>query len=678
MPPHLRLNMIVKNEAARIGRCLSSVIPYISSAAIVDTGSTDGTQDVIAKILGAHGIPASIGEAPFHNWAQARNAGLAHARLSNDWDYLLLCDADMELVVPDHAAFVGALGERKAYDLRQRTGGEAGVDYWNRRLVARSSTANYLGVTHEYLDESDAAQLPGPYFVDHADGSNRPDKLERDVVLLKDALVSEPLNVRYWFYLGQSYRDLGKYAEAELAYRRRVELGGWDEEVWNAHYNVAHCLDNRGEHAQFVHEMLLAWNRRPSRAETLYDLATHFRKHGNNALAAHFALAGLVIPYTKDILFISDYCYRFGLREELAISGFYQETTREQAFRACNELALDRAAPAAARENARINLFFYLKPLFAHLRHFATQRIPFEPPEGYTAMNPSIVRARSADAYSEGDGFVAIVRTVNYTISEQGLYLIKGKDDISPNEPIHTRNFLLQLSDSFAVRSVKEISEPDNMPKPQFDLVRGFEDMRLFPDDPRPSGRPVRFLRFSACLREISPEGWCDQVVGIIRETADTAEIVHWNWVTPAWKPRQHEKNWMPWRGDRLIYRLGTVIDHHGVKVSQRVPELATDHIGGGAVMSFDPGYLAIVHEARPNPFNGQRYYAHRFAHLADDGSLIALSRPFVFQGQQIEFATGLARGYDDSVVISYSVRDCEAWLGRLDPDEILAFIHAE
>ncbi|MGW8788902.1 glycosyltransferase, partial [Heyndrickxia sporothermodurans] len=40
------LSMIVKNEASVIRRCLDSVRPLIDTWVIIDTGSTDGTQDI--------------------------------------------------------------------------------------------------------------------------------------------------------------------------------------------------------------------------------------------------------------------------------------------------------------------------------------------------------------------------------------------------------------------------------------------------------------------------------------------------------------------------------------------------------------------------------------------------------------------------------------------------------
>ena len=49
--PTICLTMIVKNESQVIRRCIDSVKDYISYWVIVDTGSTDGTQDLIKEIM---------------------------------------------------------------------------------------------------------------------------------------------------------------------------------------------------------------------------------------------------------------------------------------------------------------------------------------------------------------------------------------------------------------------------------------------------------------------------------------------------------------------------------------------------------------------------------------------------------------------------------------------------
>ena len=45
------LNMIVKNESKVIKRCLDSIMPLIDYWIIVDTGSDDGTQQIIKNYL---------------------------------------------------------------------------------------------------------------------------------------------------------------------------------------------------------------------------------------------------------------------------------------------------------------------------------------------------------------------------------------------------------------------------------------------------------------------------------------------------------------------------------------------------------------------------------------------------------------------------------------------------
>jgi glycosyltransferase involved in cell wall biosynthesis len=64
----LCLNLIVKNEVANLPRCLNSVADHTSCWVIGDTGSTDGTEDLIRDLFAKRNIPGELHSFPFHNF----------------------------------------------------------------------------------------------------------------------------------------------------------------------------------------------------------------------------------------------------------------------------------------------------------------------------------------------------------------------------------------------------------------------------------------------------------------------------------------------------------------------------------------------------------------------------------------------------------------------------------
>jgi glycosyltransferase involved in cell wall biosynthesis len=650
-------NGIVKNESARIERCVNSLLPYVSCAIVVDTGSTDGTPDLITRLFEAAGKPVEIYSAEFIDFSQARNEALRVARASAlFYEYLLFVDADMELVAERPDWLNGASG--MAYDMRQVAGG---VSYWNRRLLARWAPGRYVGPTHEYLDVPSSGQINGSFFRDHADGANRPGKLERDIALLQREIDIETrpgLLARYHFYLANSYFDLGDWENAAIHYQRRVELGDWAEEQWNAQVRYAHCLANKGDPAGFLWQLLRAFEMRPQRMEALYDLAKFFRERGANHSSLLFSEPGVRAERPADILFVNDYVYSTGLKEEFSICAYYDPKRRKRGGVMTNDLALNPAGTPTARQQARANMFWYLEPLSERVKSFKATKLAFEPPAGYVGMNPSVINSAGRP--------VILVRAVNYAITPEGRYVSRTDPGSSV---IRTRNFIMCLDGAYSVMRQDEILMPKSLPAPEFDLVLGFEDSRLF------EWRDG--LWTLSTVRQLTREGWCEQVLAQVLYTKEGLHYSdEWQQILP--KDRLHEKNWMPWVRDkddlRFVYRLGAVADIYG-SIQFHRSALDVGHISGGSqVIAVEPKlYMAIVHEAGTIPGRSNRYYQHRFALLRSDGHLMSLSDPFFFHDRQIEFAAGLALFGKDELMVSYGIRDEEAWIGTMSLAEVMA-----
>jgi len=654
------LNMIVRNEADKIARCLSSLVDHIDCWSITDTGSSDGTPEAITAFFKKHNKPGCLHHEPFVNFEQARNAALTHARTDPiEWDYILLCDADMSLVVKDKD-WRKALAGGQSYEAVQRGGT---LTYFNKRFVKRGETGLYRGVTHEYLDIPSSGWVDGIIFKDYGDGTNRKDKFVRDIALLLDGLRTEPNNARYWFYLASSYKDAGDNEKAAEAYRQRALMGGWDEEVWYSLYQRAICLKDLGRDAEFIQQTIDAFNRRPTRAETCWLLANYFRHNGMNEAGLMWAERGLQIPYPTDRLFVNDYMYRTGLMEEYSIMGFYNERHRPFAAKCCNKLMLDKEGTDASRNQARFNIYHFLKPLKDRCKSFNAKKLEVDVPEGWVPLNPSVTTYNGA--------LYTTIRTVNYEIDHDGRYNIAGHGpEIDANNPIRTRTLLATLSPAtLGVTGYAPLELPPMRP-PEYKLVRGFEDCRLF----EYGGE----LCVSACCRETTPEGWCEQVFA---KVGKNNVLYDWHRMLP--ETRQHEKNWMPRVKDgelQFFYRLGTVVDEHAKVIREKETPLATERISGGSqAIPYGNGWLAVVHEANFIPGTQRRYYLHRFVWWDQYSNVRRISDPFVFNGRSIEFCAGITvHPNGKALVVSYGVADREAWIGVISKEDVDGMVFDE
>ncbi len=309
------LCMIVRNEAHVIRRALESARPLVDAWVICDTGSTDGTPEIIREVM--EGVPGELHHVPWVNFGHNRTEVIRLAR--GRADYVLLLDADMVVnVSPPFCRHLTA----DAYEVRY----EGEVDYSQRMLVSSAHDWTFVGVTHEYIHAPTlrtVGDARGLTLTHLGDGGNRADKFQRDVRLLTAAVEEDPANDRSAFYLAQSHRDLGEHAAALEWYEKRAAMDDtWEEERWYAGFQAARMRLLLGQPWEAVLSALLAaWHRRPQRLEPLHEVARALRERGEYAQGYAFsALAGHGLAYPEeDRLFIDRAVYDYLLPLEYGI-----------------------------------------------------------------------------------------------------------------------------------------------------------------------------------------------------------------------------------------------------------------------------------------------------------------------------------------------------------------------
>ena len=76
----LALNFICKNESHVIERMLTSAKSITDLIVVNDTGSTDGTQDIIRKFGEENNIPTYVFERPFDDFEKSRTWAMEKLR----------------------------------------------------------------------------------------------------------------------------------------------------------------------------------------------------------------------------------------------------------------------------------------------------------------------------------------------------------------------------------------------------------------------------------------------------------------------------------------------------------------------------------------------------------------------------------------------------------------------
>ena len=365
------LCMIVKNEAHVIERCLESVKRLLDYVLIVDTGSDDGTPQVIYNWLNSNNIKGEVVIEPWKNFAYNRTFALKKLR-EKDWiDYALMIDADEILVFDDNfntEDFKLNLWA-EIYDIVTNMGG---FIYNRPTLTSNRRSSRYEGVVHEFLSFEDGAGSRDTakgfynYPIQDSARNRSSNKFLKDAELLEEALkddISDWFRSRYTFYLAQCYRDGGKSELALENYLIRAEQGFWNEEVYMSLYSAAGLMKSLNySKEQILQTYMRAYESCPHRAESLHGAINFCRLNGMNQQGYIIGKHALDIRIPEGSLFVEKWVYDYAILDEFSIVSFWAGHFEDSKI-ACEKLLSEGKMPEHYIERVKSNLQFALDRL---------------------------------------------------------------------------------------------------------------------------------------------------------------------------------------------------------------------------------------------------------------------------------------------------------------------------
>jgi tetratricopeptide (TPR) repeat protein len=668
--PTLCLNMIVKNESKIITRLFDSVLSIIDCYCICDTGSTDNTIELISEYFEKKNIPGKVVEEPFKNFCHNRNFAIQSCLGMSD--YILLMDADMILEVKDFDKKY--LYNADSFFILQ---GNDSFYYQNVRIVKNNGLYKYIGVTHEYIDMPPNNRLyniekNNIFIRDLGDGGAKHDKFERDIRLLVNGIKEEPDNVRYFFYLANSYHDSGKFEEAIGYYKKRIEFGGWKEEVWYSYYRIGLCYKNMGKMNDAICYWLDGYNFYTERLEGLYEIINYYRissKHKLCDIIYKEAKKILDLNYNRDsYLFLHNDVYTYKLYYEYIIFSYYVDVKNIN-----NEVIkiFNNSRDDIVINNVLSNMKFYkdiLTPInTVIIDNTIISNINNENTNFYSSSSCLI---------PNDNGYDLNIRYVNYYINENGGYLNCDKHIITINKYVKLDSKMNVMCEKFL-----ELNFQDRR-------YIGVEDIKIFNDI-----ETNKLLFIGTGFHK-------NDTIGIVTGNYDleNCKIIP-NEINPNFNNAGCEKNWV-----FVDYKDSThvIYNWHPLKIckidndknelyaveTRNMPDIftrirgstcgfkyskkiGTNNNGNISIDIMEDEIWFVTHIVS---YENPRHYYHIIVVFDSNMNLLRYSAPFKFQGEPIEYCLSILVE-DERVLINYSTWDRTTRIGIYDKKYIESIV---
>src|SRR5579862_9287870 len=242
----LTVVIMVKNEADVIIPTLQPFVDAgITSFLVYDTGSTDGTQQIVREYFDNHDIKhAYIIEEPFIDFATSRNRALELTEyIFVNSTFMVMLDAEWythnvaELIdfCKTHQHYIAPDCSGSCYLMRLLTV-QDNINNYTPRLFRHGYNVRYRGVVHESITDVASGIVPDSVYFEYKPQQYGREKSKarcaRDYALLKKSLEDDPTNMRTPFYLAQTCQFMDDWEQAIFYYQKRLDMGELSEEKY--------------------------------------------------------------------------------------------------------------------------------------------------------------------------------------------------------------------------------------------------------------------------------------------------------------------------------------------------------------------------------------------------------------------------------------------------------------
>jgi tetratricopeptide (TPR) repeat protein len=550
------------------------------------------------------------------------------------------------------------------------------------RIIKNNGLYKYNGVTHEYIDTLITNNIKtfekNELFIkDVGDGGSKQDKFERDIKLLLDGINDEPNNVRYYFYLANSYHDCGRFDEAINVYKKRIELGGWIEEVWYSYYRIGLCFKKLDKIDDAIKYWMKCYDYYPERLEGIYEIIKYYRINSNHRLCDMFYKVAKKILDNNN----NRQNYLF-LHDDIYSSKIYYEYTIFAAYIGINNIdyevvkVLNNSKDNNEVNNMLSNIKFYKQILQSK------QKIIMDNTINYYVNNENIKFNSSSSCLiptSNGE-YKMNIRYVNYNIDDNGNYL-------NCDRHIITLNKYVELDKNFNIKNhcLLEFT---------FDNRRymGIEDIRIFNDIETDE------------LLFIGSGFHNNNQIGIVSGIYNTETLkLEGNEISQNFNNSQCEKNWVYIdfnNSTHIVYDWNPLNIHKinnetkiiefvaqrqtpfifsrirgstcGFKYNKKYEKNISVNVNENIIINVEETEIWFVNHIVS--YESPRHYYHIISVFDSSMNLLRYSSPFKFEGDPIEYCLSIVVE-DDRVLINYSTWDRTTRIGIYDKTYIDSII---